>query len=363
MTGSEKFRLILAIVLIILYLAKHYNWLGKLREGKEKRNKKEERQRLLAQRKDRRKHAQQQRHDRKAQTTEILKRAIGPLSQRSVQVAGQETWCLEGLADSEKRPVLLLHGFAGDKETWIDVGRQLVEAGHRVIAPDLPGFGQNNKYPDLPHDVTTLTKRIRALVQKLRLKSYHLVGHSIGGTIAAAIAYSAPKEIASLTLIEPFGLHVPYESELDKLLANERNPLVIAAPAAYNNLLGFVFHEIPDMPPALKKHRAELAAESRVFYLKVWKEFRDGERANLLDLLLPVIKAKTLVIQGSESKVIHPSTPGVIQAMMNDAREVVIGSCGHFPMVEKPAETGQHLLEFLASIPEDGPVPTAVPNP
>jgi len=363
MTSSEKFRLILAIILVMVYLARHYNWLGKLRDGKKKREQKEERQRLLSQRKDQRKQAKQQRKDRKAQTTEILKRAIGPLGQRPIQVAGQETWCLEGLADAEKRPVLLLHGFAGDKETWIDIGQQLVKAGFRVIAPDLPSFGQNKKYPDLPHDVTTMTKRVRALVQKLRLESYHLVGHSIGGTIAAAIAYAAPKEIASLTLIEPFGVHVPYESELDKLLAQERNPLVIAAPAAYNNLLGFVFHEIPDMPAALKKHRAELAAENRIFYLKIWKEFRDGERANLLDLLLPVIKTKTLVIQGAESKVIHPSTPGVILGMMNDAREVVIPSCGHFPMVEKPAETGQHILEFLTAFPEGGTAPPAAPAP
>ena len=71
---------------------------------------------------------------------------------------------------------------------------------------------------------------------------FHLVGHSVGGSIAAAVAYGASQEVASLTLIEPFGVRVPYQSKLDEILAQERNPMVIATPTAYDNLLGFVFH-------------------------------------------------------------------------------------------------------------------------
>ena len=157
--------------------------------------------------------------------------------------------------------------------------------------------------------------------------------------------------MASLTLIEPFGLRVPYESELDEMLAHERNPMVIATPMAYDNLLGFVFHQPPQMPPALKKHRAEQAAENRVFYLKMWKEIWEGERAKLLDLLLPEIKTKTLIIQGAQSQVVHPATPGVAEGMMNDARSAVIEDCGHFPMVEQPRATADHILEFFKTIP------------
>lgn len=350
MTPSEKFRLVLVIVLILVYLAKRYDWLGKMREKKKKQQEAEAKAQHKVELKDRRRKARQQQEDLKTQTAGLLRRGLGSLRQKSVQAGGLEVWYLEGGVQPDAPAVVLLHGFAGDKENWSEVGKLLVAGGFRVVVPDLPGFGQNAKHPDLSYDVTSQAKRVRAFIQKLGLDSFHLVGHSLGGSIAAAVAYAAAEEVASLTLIEPFGVRVPYESELDKLLANDRNPMVIANSTAYNNLLDFVFHERPDMPAALKKHRAEQAAQNRVFYLKVWKETREGERANLLDLLLPVIKIRTLVIQGAESQVVHPATPGVIQTMMSEARIVTLDGCGHFPMMEKAAETADLLADFVQSM-------------
>ncbi len=351
MTTSEKIRVILIIILILVYIAKRYDLLGKLREMKQKREQMEAKQRALEARKEKRKQVQDQQAERKTQTAEILKRGLGRLQQKSVQAAGQEIWYLEGGARPDAQSVLMLHGFAGDKQNWNDVGQLLIDRGYHLVVPDLPGFGQNQKHPDLSYDVTSQTKRVRAFVQKIGLESFHLVGHSVGGSIAAAIAYSAPKQVASLTLIEPFGVRVPYESELDTMLAQKRNPMVIATEMAYDNLLGFVYHQPPEMPAALKQLRARQAAENRVFYLKMWKEIREGERANLLDLLLPVIQLKALVIQGAASQVIHPATPGVIQAMMSDAHSAVIEDCGHFPMVERPQETAENILRFLEMSP------------
>ncbi|MEM7349993.1 MAG: alpha/beta hydrolase [Acidobacteriota bacterium] len=351
MSSSEWLRVILALTLFIVYLGKRYDWLGKMRERKEEQQAKEAKAKQQADLKERRRQERQRQEDVKSQTSEILRRGLGLLAQKSTQAAGQEIWYLEGGIGPDAPSVLLLHGFAGDKENWSQVGQQLVGAGFHVVAPDLPGFGQNAVHPDLGYDITSQAKRIRALIQKLKLGRCHLVGHSIGGSIAAAVCYAAPEGAASLTLVEPFGVRVPYESELDKLLANDRNPMVIANPTAYNNLLDFVFHQRPDMPAALKKHRAEQAAQHRVFYLKVWKQTHDGERAHLLDLLLPEVKVRTLVLQGAESKVVHPATPRVIQAMMNDARQVLLEGCGHFPMVEQPQQTGEHLLDFLRTVP------------
>lgn len=354
-TTSEWIRIAIIIVCFLLLLAKRSDLLGKLREKKKKKERQEAQQRRREQRKEQRQQAQERQAKKKAQTTEILKRGLGRLQQKSLQAAGQEIFYLEGGARPDARPVLLLHGFGGDKENWGKVGQLLIGEGCHLVAPDLPGFGQNVKHPELSYDVTTQTKRVRAFVNKAGLKGFHLVGHSVGGSIAAAIAYSAAKDVASLTLIEPFGVRVPYDSELDKMLVHERNPMVIATPMAYDNLLGFVFHQPPDMPPALKKLRAEQAAENRVHYLKVWKEIREGERANLLDLLLPEVKAKTLVIQGAQSQVIHPATPGVIEAMMTDARSATIEACGHFPMLEQPRATADHLLRFFKTIPPAAP--------
>ncbi len=347
MTTSEKIRLFVIIILIVVYIARRFGWFEKLRETRQRKQQAEAKQQMLASRKDRRQQARQLQATQKVQTAEILRRGLGQLHQKTIQAAGQEVWYLDSGPQPEAPTVVLLHGFAGDKENWNELGNLLVDQGYRVIAPDLPGFGQNAKNPDLTHDITSQTKRVRAFIQQLKLQDYHLIGHSIGGSIAAAITYAASGDVNSLTMIEPFGIHLPYQSELDKLLEQDRNPMVIANPAAYNNLLGFVYHEPVEIPASLKKRRAEQAADHRVFYLKMWKEVREGERANLLDLLLPEIKIKTLIIQGAESKVIHPATPDVARSMMQGAEVAVIPECGHFPMIEKTQATAEHLLSFL----------------
>lgn len=352
MTPSEKLRLYLALFFFLVFLAKRFDLLGKLREKRRKKERQEAARHRVQAKKDRRQQEQEQREQRKVQTAEILKRGLGLVRQKSVQAAGQEIWYLEGGAKLDAESILLLHGFAGGKEDWSGVADLLINEGYHIVAPDLPGFGQNEKNPNHSYDVTSQAKRIKAFAQKSGLERFHVIGHSVGGSIGAALAYAAPSEVASLTLIEPFGVRVPYESELDKLLGQNRNPMVIASPVAYDNLLGFVFHHPPEMPPALKKLRAEQTAENRVFQLRMWQEIREGERAHLLDLLLPVIKLKTLVIQGAESNVIHPTTPGVIQAMMTDAHHATIDDCGHFTMVERPQQTAEWLLEFLKTVPE-----------
>lgn len=277
------------------------------------------------------------------------KRIGGGLEQKAVVIGEAAVWYLEGGAGDGRASVVLLHGFGGDKEQWIPLTGHLLAAGYHVIAPDLPGCGQSAKDAEAAFDITTLTRHIRVLVHRLGLESYHLVGSSIGGTIAASIAYAAKEQVRTLTLIEPFGVQVPYESELAKLLAQGRNPLIIATPAAYANLQGFLFSTPPPNDP-YRHQRAKRAAEDRLVNLKIWQDLCEGERARILDLVLPEVTTQTLILQGAESKVIHPATGELIQSLMRRARAVSIAGCGHLPMIEKPDETATALLEMLARV-------------
>lgn len=266
------------------------------------------------------------------------------IERKRIDVGDRDFWYLEGGA-GQSLSVLLLHGFAGDKEQWLGVMPQLLVRGLRVIALDLPGCGQNDKDPEDDYDIMSQVKLVRGFAQRVGVKSAHLVGASMGGTVAAAFAYAAPDFARSLTMIEPFGLRVPRQSELDTMLEQGRNPLIIAAPAAYDNLVGFLCTQ--PLSDRFKRQRAERLAADRPVNMKIWNDVREGERAYLLDLLLPELEVRTLVIQGEKSKVVHPASVEVIRGMMKNVRTVVIPDCGHLPMLEKPAETVQHLAAFL----------------
>ncbi|MBL8349299.1 MAG: acetoin dehydrogenase dihydrolipoyllysine-residue acetyltransferase subunit [Burkholderiaceae bacterium] len=101
-------------------------------------------------------------------------------------------------------PVLFLHGFGGDLDNWLFNLDAVAEAAP-VIALDLPGHGQST--PKLPG--TTLADFARIVLHfldALDVARAHLVGHSMGGAIAARLALDHPARVASLTLVNSAGL-------------------------------------------------------------------------------------------------------------------------------------------------------------
>lgn len=243
--------------------------------------------------------------------------------------------------------VLLLHGFAADKEHWLDVIPLLEKDGYHVVAPDLPGFGANFPDPDGQLDAATLAKQMRTFASRAGLTSFHLVGHSIGGIVAASYAYAFPTEVATLTLIEPLGVSSPAESDFDRQLKNHRNPFLIAKAEAYDQLLSYLTVNPPQMQAARKRRRAEGLASQRPFYTMVWQQLLEGERGKLLDLMAPGLKKRTLVVFGAKSKVVHQATGKMLEIRMPDARVGVIPESGHWLMLEKPKELAEMLVAFF----------------
>ena len=243
--------------------------------------------------------------------------------------------------------VVLLHGFAADKEHWLDVIPLLAADGYQVIAPDLPGFGANFPDPDGQFDATSLAKQMRTFARQAGLVSFHLVGHSIGAIVAASYAYASPTDVATLTLIEPLGVTGPADSDFDRQLKSHRNPFLIGKVEQYDQLVAYTTATPPAMPAARKRRRAEGLAGHRPFYQLVWSKLLEGERGRILDLILPELKKRTLIVFGAKSKVVHPATGKMLELRMPDARVGVIPDSGHWLMLEKPKDLADLLVAFF----------------
>jgi pimeloyl-ACP methyl ester carboxylesterase len=345
---SVEVRIAIVVICVILLYLKRSGFFEKMKEKREKQGQKQaqaERRQKLQERKRR----AVEKQERKAQeTAEVLRRSVVGLDQKSIEAGDSEIFYLEGGPKGAEAPtVVLLHSFAGDKETWAELAQRLAAKRLRVIAPDLPGWGQNPKKPEASYDTAQLTKQLRLFAHALGLDKVHLVGCGIGATIAGAWAYGASDQVQSLTLIEPFGIGLPYKSELDEWLDQDRNPLVIVAPAAYDNLLSFLYHQPPEMPEKLKQYRAEQICQNRKLYVKMWQQIYHGERAKLLDLVLPELKLPILLLLGEKSRMVHGATAQAMENMKPRARIAVIPDAGHFVMAEKPAAVAEHLLPLL----------------
>jgi pyruvate dehydrogenase E2 component (dihydrolipoamide acetyltransferase) len=100
-------------------------------------------------------------------------------------------------------PVVLVHGYGGDKNSWLFVQQPLAET-RTVHALDLPGHGASDK--DVGDgSLSTLADTLIGFLDVLGIGRAHLVGHSLGGAVIAAVAKAAPERVASLTLLAPAG--------------------------------------------------------------------------------------------------------------------------------------------------------------
>ncbi|WP_420997778.1 acetoin dehydrogenase dihydrolipoyllysine-residue acetyltransferase subunit [Cupriavidus sp. 30B13] len=100
--------------------------------------------------------------------------------------------------------VLFLHGFGGDLDNWLFNLDALADA-HTVVALDLPAHGQST--PKLPGTtLAALAGFVAQFMDALDIDQAHLVGHSMGGGVAAQLAVDAPQRVRSLALVSPVGL-------------------------------------------------------------------------------------------------------------------------------------------------------------
>ena len=121
---------------------------------------------------------------------------------REIDAAGRRLRYLE-LGEGDAIPVVLVHGFGGDLNTWMFTQPALAES-RRAIALDLPGHGSSGKEVG-SGDPESLADAIEAVADGLALGRIHLVGHSMGGALAALMALRRPERMASLTLIASAG--------------------------------------------------------------------------------------------------------------------------------------------------------------
>ena len=124
----------------------------------------------------------------------------------TVEVGGRQlSYAVLGDTESANDPVLFVHGYGGDKNSWLFV-QEPIAADRVTYALDLPGHGASSK--DVGDGtIETLAKAVVGFLDTVGVNRVHLVGHSMGGAVVTAVAAdpAAAGKVASLTLISPTG--------------------------------------------------------------------------------------------------------------------------------------------------------------
>ncbi|WP_395503442.1 alpha/beta fold hydrolase [Ectopseudomonas mendocina] len=243
--------------------------------------------------------------------------------------------------------LVLLHGFAADKDNWLRFSRHLTK-DYRVIALDLPGFGDSDLPPG-SYDVGTQAERLANILDAMGIQQAHVLGNSMGGQIAALYAARYPDRVRSLALFANAGIDSPNKSELYQLLIRgEPNPLVVKQPQDFEKLLWFVFVEPPYLPESLKHYLGERSMAKAEHYDLVFKQL--VERSIPLEPELTKIQAPTLLLWGKQDRVLDVSSIEIMKPLLRNSSVVIMDNVGHAPMLERPEASALLYREFLQSL-------------
>ncbi|HET9082616.1 MAG TPA: alpha/beta hydrolase [Trebonia sp.] len=238
------------------------------------------------------------------------------------------------LRGGQGQPVLFLHA-AGGAGVWHPFYDLLAGAGFEVIAPDHPGFGKSDEFPEEDR-IDDLVFHYLDVLDALGLERPHVAGASFGGWIAAELAVYAPHRIGSLSLLSAAGLRLPEHPVTD---------LFLLPPARLPEVL---FHTPPppapaDGPPDLD---AVIAAYREATSLArfSWVPFLNDPK---LERRLRRITAPTLVVAPSDDRLIPVEHAKRYAERISGATYAEVPDCGHAMYFEKPGEFASVVTTFL----------------
>lgn len=274
-------------------------------------------------------------------------RALCGLRRRTTSVDGYLWYYLDSGGDRE--PVVLLHGFGADKDIWLAYGR-LLRKRFRVIAPDLPGFGESKRDPALDYTAAAQCRRLRRFIEQLGLTEVHLAGNSLGGFIAACYALTYPETLHSVMLIDAAGIAGSRKSEADLVIERGENPFEVKDLKAFRQMLSWIAHKPPKIPAFLMKALYEDMQRRQAFLERLfWTLLEDLRSRNLLDQLQH-LKVALLALWGREDRLVDVSAAVAIHERVPGSTLVILDDVGHVPMFEAPAVTATHHLHFIDNL-------------
>ena len=269
------------------------------------------------------------------------------LEKHSVQ-AGDTHWVYyEG---GQGPTIVLLHGFAADKNVWLKTAKLLTPHFHLII-PDLPGWGDSSQVPDASYNIDAQAGRLDAFVQTLHLQRFLLVGHSMGGAIAGVYASEHPEHVAALALLDSFGLK-GRQNAFDRDVLAGRNPYVYDDRAGFERATSLAFEKPLDLPGRFVDVLVKRNQRDHAFIERTFAELREPGQYLSVQNRLGQLSMPVLGLWCHDDRIVDISALDSLRNGLTAASAIstsTVNGCNHMPMLEKPEQTAQILTGFALS--------------
>ena len=251
--------------------------------------------------------------------------------------------------DGEGGTVLLLHGSGPGVSAWANWRNQLPPFArhHRVVAPDLAGFGFTEVPEGQEYSREVWLRQIVDLLDALEIERVHVVGNSFGGSMALALAIHHPERVDRIVLMGSVGVPFEITEGLDAVWGYEPSletmGHLIRDVFAYDSSLAS--DDLIRMRYEASLRRAAHESFSRMFPAprQRWVDAMAHDEADIRAL-----PHRTLLVHGRDDKVIPLSTTLTLLDWIEDSQAHIFGRCGHWTQIEHTEAFGRLVVDFLA---------------
>jgi pyruvate dehydrogenase E2 component (dihydrolipoamide acetyltransferase) len=262
---------------------------------------------------------------------------------RDIEVGGRRLRYLD-LGQGDGVPVLLVHGFGADLNTWMFTQPALA-AARRAVALDLPGHGGSAKEVGAG-DPEGLTDAVEGAPSALGIEQVHLVGHSMGGAVAASLALRRPDLVRSLTLIASAGLGPEINASfIDGFVRMARRreaaeilSLLVHDPALVSRAM---------VEDVLRYKRLDGVTAALAKIAEAW--FAGGRQALDLTGRIAKLAVPVQVIWGRGDRILPVAHA---EALASRFPVQILDGVGHLPHMEKAGEVTRLIERFIGSMGE-----------
>ena len=248
-------------------------------------------------------------------------------------------------------PVLMVHGYGGSYRNWQKLNDSLKDQ-YRVIRVDLPGFGLSD-LPGAKEEKIDFLKLysdyFTFILDTLHVDSIYMIGNSMGGMMAWNAALQHPDKVKKLVLIGSAGYELEKVAQgVSKLMNVPGMGLVYSKGMPLSMSEGGARRVYADTS---KINHTEVANNNKLwnregnleaaYRLMQSHQFPDSSR--IKDITIP-----TLILWGKNDRIVPVEHAYKFQRDIRGSQLVIIDTCGHVPMIERPAETASEIRKFLA---------------
>ena len=244
-------------------------------------------------------------------------------------------------------PLLMLHGSGPGVSAWANWNKvfPLLSSDHRIIAPDLVGFGYTDRPEGMTYNMDVWTRQVIDLMNALGLEQADVVGPSFGGALALALAVKHPARVRKMVLMGSMGVSFPLSYGLDRVWG------YTPSLANMQELIGIFAYNFKMMPSELARGRYEGSMQpgfQESFSAMFPAPRQSGVEAMAQnEIYLKEVRHHTLIVHGREDRVIPLETSMKLIQMLENAQLHVFGKCGHWTQIERTQEFAVLVHNFL----------------